>query len=140
MPRFHPHPPSPPQPSPVRGAAAGAGRLLALALLAGPAAAQPPPDRAAWPVLPETFASTGGGGWMIGGYRLVVVGDRCVTAFTATSPEGEVFRNIAVFRAARVDGGVLCDEGAWSAADGSAAGTTPLVAFLRDGVQREAPR
>jgi hypothetical protein len=112
--------------------------LLGLALLAGlasaPARAQP--DYTAWAPLPESFPSTGGGGWMIGEYRPQVMLDRCVTGFTAISPEGQVFRNIAVFKATPVQGGVLCDDGHWAASDRSASGTTPLKIFIRDGVVR----
>jgi len=110
--------------------AAAASAILALAL---PAQAE---DYAGWAPLPERFPSTGGGGWMIGEYRPQVIHDRCVTAFTATSPDGEVFRNIVVFRATPAEGGMLCHDGHWAAADGSASGTTPLQLFIRDGVVR----
>ena len=109
--------------------------LAALLCLSMPAwAAASGPDT--WPILPESFPSTGGGGWMIGEYRPQLVHDRCVTAFTATSPDGEVFRNIVVFVASPESGGVLCTDGRWAAADGSASGTTPLLVFLKDGAVR----
>lgn len=112
--------------------AAGTG-LATAALIA---AALAGPDYGAWPELPETFPSTGGGGWMIGEYRPQVIHDRCVTAFTATGPDGAVFRNLAVFIATPAQGGVLCSEGRWASADGTAGGTTPLMLFIRDGVVR----
>jgi hypothetical protein len=108
--------------------------LVLAALLATPAAAQP--DPATWAVLPERFPSTGGGGWIIGEYRPQVILDRCVTGFTATSPEGQVFRNIVVFTARAHAGGTLCEDGHWAANDRSAAGTTPIRVFIRDGVVR----
>jgi hypothetical protein len=111
-------------------AAAAASAMLALVLPARGA------DYASWAPLPETFPSTGGEGWMIGEYRPQVILDRCVTGFTAISPEGQVFRNIVVFRAAPAQGGVLCEDGHWAANDRSASGTTPLKIFIRDGVVR----
>jgi hypothetical protein len=112
-------------------------RLLAAATaIAAIGAARAEPDYGRWAVLPQAFPSTGGGGWMIGEYRPVVVLDRCATAFTATGPDGEVFRNIVVFTATPAQGGTLCTDGHWSAADGSGAGTTPLRVFIRDGVVR----
>jgi hypothetical protein len=108
--------------------------LFALAPLA--AAAQP----AGWEPLPARFESTGGGGWMIEGYEPVLVGDRCVTDFTAVSPAGERFRNAAAFVAVPQEGGVICREGRFAAKDGSGSGTTPLVLFIRaDGQRFRAP-
>lgn len=111
--------------------------LALLALLATPALAQP----AGWVELPSRFESTGGGGWIIDEYRPVLLGDRCATAFSVTSPAGETFRNIAVFEARPAEGGVLCTRGLWRAADGSGEpGTTPLEVFLRaDGARFRAP-
>lgn len=115
---------------------------LALALLAAlaalPAAAE---DVSNWPELPVRFESTGGGGWIIDRYRPVLVGDRCVTAFSVFSPAGEEFRNIAAFEAVPVAGGVLCMNGKWRAEDGSGeVGTTPLRVFLRaDGGRFRSP-
>lgn len=113
--------------------------LMAL-LLATPtwtAAAQE--DYARWPVHQERFPSTGGNGVIIGEYRPVVIADRCVTAFTATTPEGTVYRNIVLFDAVPTQGGILCSNGRWSAQDGGASGTTPYRVFLKDGVIRGAP-
>ncbi|MBK1659805.1 hypothetical protein [Paracraurococcus ruber] len=104
-----------------------------------PAGAPAMPDPAAWPVLPPRFESTGGGGVIIDEYRPVVVGDRCVTRFTATTPAGEVFVNYALFEAVPLAGGVLCRAGRWGAVESSATGTTPLVVWLKDGVMRRAP-
>jgi hypothetical protein len=96
-----------------------------------------PPD---WPVLPERFESTGGGGWWIEGYRPARIGGWCITAFSAVSPEGARFENGALFDATPVAGGVMCSNGRWRAADGSGEGTTPLRFFLgEDGVARRAP-
>lgn len=112
-------------------------RLLALMLLAAaPALAAPPPDPNTWAPLPESFPSTGGGGWTIGEYRPQVILDRCVTGFTATSPDGEVFRNIVVWRAREGFGGTLCEDAHWAANDRSAQGTTPIRVFIRDGQVR----
>lgn len=122
----------------------GSFRPLLLALAAITAlfatvrlAAGAPPD---WPVLPERFESTGGGGWMIEGYRPLRIGGWCVTPFTAVSPEGERFDNAALFDATPAQGGVMCGNGRWRAADGSGEGTTPLRFFLgADGIARRAP-
>jgi hypothetical protein len=110
--------------------------LALLACLATPALAQP----AGWVPLPTRFESTGGG-WMIDHDRPALLGDRCVTAFSVTSPQGETFRNIAVFEAVPAEGGVLCTAGRWRAEDGTGeAGTTPLEVFLRaDGARFRAP-
>jgi hypothetical protein len=96
-------------------------------------------DYAAWAPLPTRFESTGGGGIIIDGYEPVVVGDRCVTPFSAIEPNGRVHRNIAAFRAVETQGGILCTDGQWAAVDGSGAGTTPLRVFIRDGVRRRSP-
>ncbi len=113
----------------------------ALALLAAlaitPAVAQE--DYASWPVITDPFASTGGGGIMIGGYRPVVSGATCTTDFTAIEPNGTVHRNSVVFTATPTAGGILCHEGRWRSADGTATGTTPFRVFLRDGVARGNP-
>jgi hypothetical protein len=114
----------------------------ALALLASlaalPAAAE---DVAAWPPLQRRFESTGGGGWTIDRYHPVVIGDRCVTPFSAISPAGEEHRNLALFEAVPVAGGVLCTAGRWRAEDGTGGeGTTPLRVFIRaDGARFRSP-
>jgi hypothetical protein len=108
-----------------------------LSLLAGGALAQE--DYAAWPPLSPVFESTGGGGIMIGEYEPVVIRDHCLTRFTATTPDGAVYRNIVLFDAVPAQGGVLCVNGAWRALDGDAEGTTPFRVFIRDGVWRRAP-
>jgi hypothetical protein len=121
--------------------AAAVPLLLALAAVPPPAAAQPAAeeDFPAWPLLRNPFPSTGGGGVMIDGYDPVLEGRLCRTAFTATLPDGTVYRNRAEFDAVPVQGGILCTSGRWQAADGSASGTTPFRLFLRDGVVRRAP-
>jgi hypothetical protein len=85
------------------------------------------------------FGSTGGGGVIIDEYHPVVIGDRCVTRFTATLPDGQVFPNYALFDAVPTAGGILCTNGRWGAVDGSATGTTPYRVFIREGVIRRAP-
>jgi hypothetical protein len=112
--------------------------VLALALAAPAASAQPAPDYGAWPVLVNPFPSTGGGGVMIDDYRPVVTGDLCLTAFTAIV-DGQRFANLVAFDAVPTQGGVLCTRGRWASVDGSAAGTTPFEVFLRDGVVRRMP-
>ena len=98
-------------------------------------------DYSAWPPLSRSFQSTGSGHITIDDYDPKIEGDRCVTPFTATLPNGQVFRNVAEFRAVPVRGGTLCTDGEWRAADGSGAfGATPLrVFFGRDGVRRGSP-
>jgi hypothetical protein len=97
--------------------------------------AQSPPS--SWPVLPETFESTGGGGWMITEYRPMVDGAVCKTDFVAVSPDGkDKFPNIVEWTAVPRDGGIFCADGKWRAKDGSASGTTPLQVFIKDGVVR----
>jgi hypothetical protein len=108
-----------------------------MSLLAGGALAQE--DYAAWPPLTPGFESTGGGGIMIGEYEPVVIRDHCLTRFTATTPDGAVYRNIVLFDAVPAQGGVLCVNGAWRSLDGDAQGTTPFRVFIRDGVRRRAP-
>lgn len=110
--------------------------LLALAA-ATPLAAQE--DYGAWAVITDTFPSTGGGGINIGGYRPVVSGATCATDFTAIEPNGTVHRNSVVFDAVPAQGGILCTNGRWRSADGSASGTTPFRVFIRDGVARGNP-
>jgi hypothetical protein len=111
------------------------------ALLCAPIAAAADEDYSAWQPVRRSFPSTGGGCIIIGEYDPVVEGDRCVTAFTATLTNGQVFRNVAEFRAVPAQGGTLCTDGEWRAADGSGAfGATPFrVFFGRDGVRRGSP-
>ena len=116
-------------------AALGASALLWLAN--SPLQAQESYD--SWAILQNPFESTGGGGIMIGGYNPVVVGSRCTTDFTATEPGGKVYYNTIEFEAVPVQGGILCTNGAWRAADGSATGTTLFQVFIKDGVVRRSP-
>ncbi|WP_439574981.1 hypothetical protein [Phreatobacter sp.] len=118
-------------------AIAAAVLLAALAGLA-PSAAQTE-DYGSWPLLTDPFPSTGGGGIMIGGYNPVVEGRLCRTAFTATTPNGTIYRNTVEFDAVEAQGGILCTNGRWRAADGSASGTTPFRIFIRENVKRMAP-
>jgi hypothetical protein len=110
---------------------------ILVALAASAAAAQE--NYAAWQVLKSPFESTGGGGIMIGEYNPVVVGDKCRTDFTATEPGGKVYYNKVEFDAVPAQGGILCTNGKWQAADGSASGTTPLRVFIKDGIKRRSP-
>jgi len=119
--------------SPAVLAAASAVLLLAIA---GATAQE---NYASWELLKNPFESTGGGGIMIGGYDPVIVGDKCRTDFTATEPGGKVYYNKVEFDAVPVQGGTLCTNGKWRAADGSASGTTPFRVFIKDGVKRRSP-
>ena len=111
---------------------------LALAALA-PTGARAQENYASWEILQSTFESTGGGGIIIKGYEPVIVGDKCVTNFTATEPGGKVYHNKVEFETVQVQGGTLCTNGKWQALDGSMSGTTPLRVFLKDGVRRRSP-
>ena len=114
--------------------------LALLALVTLPIAAWAE-GTAGWPPLQLRFESTGGGGWIIDRYDPILLGDRCVTAFSAISPGGGEFRNIVLFDATPAPGGTLCLNGRWRAEDGSnAGGTTPLRVFLRvDGARFRSP-
>ena len=92
-----------------------------------------------WRLHTPTFPSTGGGGVIIGEYKPVIVGDKCVTDFTATLPDGKVYHNSVEFDAVPAQGGTLCTNGRWRARDGSANGTTPYRVFFKDGVVRGSP-
>lgn len=92
-----------------------------------------------WEPLQSTFESTGGGGIIIKGYDPVIVGDKCVTNFTATDPAGKVYYNVVEFEIVQVQGGTLCTNGKWRAVDGSMSGTTPFRVFFKDGVRRRSP-
>ncbi len=92
-----------------------------------------------WEILKNPFESTGGGGVMIDGYNPVIVGNKCVTNFIATLPDGKVYYNVVEFETVEVQGGTLCTNGAWRARDGSSSGTTPFRVFIRDGVTRRSP-
>ena len=96
-------------------------------------------DYTRWEVLRNPFESTGGGGVMIGGYNPVIVGNKCVTDFTATMPDGTVYHNVVEFETVAVQGGTLCTNGAWRARDGSSSGTTPFRVFIKDGIVRRSP-
>jgi hypothetical protein len=111
---------------------------LGLAALA-PLSARAQENYEGWEILQSTFESTGGGGIIIKGYEPVIVGDKCVTNFTATEPGGKVYYNKVEFETVPVQGGTLCTNGKWQALDGSMSGTTPLRVFLKDGVRRRSP-
>ena len=119
--------------SPVALAVASA--LLVLAI----AGARAQENYESWQVLENPFESTGGGGIMIGEYNPMIVGDKCKTDFTATEPGGKVYYNKVEFDAVPTQGGTLCTNGKWRAADGSASGTTPFRVFIKDGVKRRSP-
>jgi hypothetical protein len=110
---------------------------FAFAAIAGAAAAEE--NYESWEELRNPFPSTGGGEVMIGEYRPVVTGNKCLTNFTATTPDGTVYRNVIAFDAVATQGGVLCHNGMWAALDGSAAGTTPFRVFIKDGIVRRSP-
>ena len=114
---------------------AAASALMALTVTG--AAAQE--NYESWALLQSTFESTGGGGIMIKEYNPVIVGDKCVTNFTATEPSGKIYYNMVEFDAVPAQGGILCTDGKWRAVDGSASGTTPLRVFIKDGISRRSP-
>ncbi len=115
------------------------GLAVAMALAGGVIGLQAQGAPSTWPVLPETFESTGGGGWMITEYRPRVDGAVCRTDFVAVSPDSkDRFANMVEWTAMPRDGGVFCADGKWRAKDGSASGTTPLQVFIKDGVVRRA--
>lgn len=124
---------------PARSLLATLAACALLACAANTALAQE--DFSSWPVLVNPFESTGGGGIMIDGYKPVVVGDKCTTDFTATTPapDKKVYANTIEFEAVSVQGGILCQNGKWRAKDGSANGTTPFRVFIKDGVVRRSP-
>ena len=114
---------------------AAASALMALTV-SGAAAQE---NYESWALLQSTFESTGGGGIMIKEYNPVIVGNKCVTNFTATEPSGKIYYNMVEFDAVPAQGGILCTDGKWRAVDGSASGTTPLRVFIKDGVSRRSP-
>lgn len=110
---------------------------LAMGLAASSARGQE--NYESWEPLQSEFESTGGGGIIIKGYDPVIVGDKCVTNFTATDPAGKVYYNVVEFEIVQVQGGTLCTNGKWRAVDGSMSGTTPFRVFLKDGIRRRSP-
>ena len=114
--------------------------LAAVAPLAVTAAlAQAPENYDSWPLLQSEFPSTGGGGIIIKGYDPVIVNGKCVTDFSAHTPDGKAYYNVVEFEIVDVAGGRLCTNGKWRAKDGSANGTTPFRVFIKDGVRRGSP-
>ncbi len=89
-----------------------------------------------WAPLKDPFPSTGGGGIMIHDYDPVVAAGKCTTKFRAVEPNGTTYHNTIEFEAAETQGGVLCANGRWRSADGSASGTTPFRVFIKGGVKR----
>jgi hypothetical protein len=111
---------------------------LALAASVIGALAQPGPS--SWPVLSETFESTGGGGWMITQFRLIDDGAICRTNFVTVSPDGkDTYPATVQWTAIPRDGGTYCANGMWRTKDGTGSGATPLEVFIKDGVVRWAP-
>jgi hypothetical protein len=68
-------------------------------------------DPGSWAPLQNPFPSTGGGGWMIDGYRPVVTGAVCTTDFEAIAPDGTRHRNTVVFDAVPLNGGCCARMG-----------------------------
>lgn len=89
-----------------------------------------------WAPLKDPFPSTSGGGIMIHDYDPVVAGGKCTTKFRAVEPNGTTYHNMIEFEAVETQGGVLCTNGKWRSADGSASGTTPFRVFIKAGVKR----
>lgn len=114
-----------------------AGIVLLLGAVAGVAARE---NYENWAPLSDPFPSTGGGGIMIHDYDPVVVDGICRTAFRAIAPDGTTYRNTITFEAVPEQGGILCTNGKWRSADGSASGTTPFRVFIKDGVRRGSPQ
>ncbi|MBC8050327.1 MAG: hypothetical protein H7X92_09315 [Chitinophagales bacterium] len=114
--------------------------LVALAVMTVSAsAAYAQENYADWPVLKNPFPSTGGGGVMIDGYNPVIQAGKCATNFTAIMPDAKKYENVVEFDAVEAQGGILCTNGKWRAADGSSSGTTPFRMFIKDGVVKRAP-
>jgi hypothetical protein len=117
--------------------------LLALAALlpvgAAHAQGQAPENYESWPLLQSEFPSTGGGGITIRDYDPVIMSGKCVTDFSAHTPDGKAYYNVVEFEIVDVAGGKLCTNGKWRAKDGSANGTTPFRVFIKDGVRRGSP-
>jgi hypothetical protein len=116
--------------------------LCAIALLWAAYAAQAqgaPENYESWPLMQSEFPSTGGNGIIIKGYDPVIVNGKCVTDFSAHTPDGKAYYNVVEFEIVDVQGGKLCTNGKWRAKDGSASGTTPYRVFIKDGVRRGAP-
>lgn len=111
------------------------GALAALAM--STASAQE--NYESWPLMKSEFPSTGGGGIIIKDYDPVITGGKCVTDFSAHTPDGKAYYNVVEFEIVDVAGGKLCTNGKWRAKDGSASGTTPFRIFIKDGVRRSAP-
>lgn len=110
--------------------------LVSLTLLAAPIVVSAEETFDHWPILPERFESTGGGGVMIEEYRPAIKGAICMTDFVAVLSDGRRFENTVDFSASFVQGGILCDQGRWRSRDGKDSGTTPLRVFIKDGVVR----
>lgn len=116
------------------------GIALAGSVISAWAQASPNAAPSQWPILPESFESTGGGGWMITEYRPVVDGAVCRTDFVTVSPDGkDKYPATVEWTANPRDGGTYCASGKWRTKDGSGSGTTPLEVFVKDGVVRRAP-
>jgi len=114
--------------------------VASLAASAANAPAQAPENYDSWPLLQSEFPSTGGGGIIIKGYDPVIVNGKCVTDFSAHTPDGKAYYNVVEFEIVEVAGGKLCTNGKWRAKDGSANGTTPFRVFIKDGVRRGSPQ
>jgi hypothetical protein len=91
--------------------------LCTLAALALPVSvraqtvAQTPENYDSWPRLRSEFPSTGGGDIVIKGYDPVIVGGKCVTDFSAHTPDGKAHYNVVEFEIVAVAGGTLCTNG-----------------------------
>ena len=121
----------------VKVAAAAALMVLAVS---GAQAQEKQENYASWPPLQSTFESTGGNGIMIKGYDPVINNEsKCVTTFMAVEPNNTVYYMIVEYDTTQVQGGTLCDNGKWRAADGGGTGTTPFRMFVKGGVWRRSP-
>lgn len=111
-----------------------------LALAASVISALALPGPSSWPVLPETFQSTGGRGWMVTQYCPVGDGAICRTDFVTVLPDGkDTYPATVQWTAIPRDGGTYCANGMWRTKDGTGSGTTSLEVFIKDGMVRRAP-
>ena len=115
------------------------GWIAATLSFGGASAQEKPENFESWPLLTRSFESTGGDGTIIAEYDPVLANGKCVTDFTAKTPDGKVYYNTVEYEIVPVQGGQLCTNGKWRARDGSASGTTPLRMFIKDGVRRRSP-
>ncbi len=77
-----------------------------------------------WPLMQSEFPSTGGNGIIIKGYDPVIVNGKCVTDFSAHTPDGKAYYNVVEFEIVDVP----------------AASSAPTASGARRTARRPAPR